>query len=78
MNWLLYVVIIITVDSEAPFRNEITLPVESEAKCKKLEETINIDAKLSWTQNIKVKVDSHCFRHVPPSSDTEDTEDENI
>ena len=80
MNWLLYVVVVITVGGEPPFKNEFTLPVKSEEQCKHMEEKIEADATLSWTDSISVKVESHCFsRHKLVEIDNDsNTSDDDI
>lgn len=77
MNWLLYVMVVITVGSEPPFKNEFTLPVKSEEQCKQMEEKIQADATLSWTDSISVKVESHCFtRNSIVEIDTNTSDDD--
>jgi len=77
MNWLLYVVVVITVGGEPPFKNEFTLPVKSEEQCKQMEEKIEADATLSWTDSISVKVESHCFsKHTMVEVDSNTSDDD--
>lgn len=64
MNWLLYVMVIIVVGGEPPFESSFTIPLETEQACKQMEETIEADATLSWTDSISVKVESKCFQNT--------------
>tara|TARA_Y100000590_G_scaffold93807_1_gene106307 strand:+ start:7365 stop:7592 length:228 start_codon:yes stop_codon:yes gene_type:complete len=64
MNWLLYVMVVITVGGEPPFESNFTIPLKTEGACHKMEEKIEADATLSWTESISVKVESRCFERT--------------
>lgn len=73
MNWLLYVMVTIVVGGEPPFESSFTLPLKTEKACKQMEEKIEADATLSWTDSISVKVESRCFQNTSMVEDDSST-----